>query len=166
VTPAVKSSRRGLRSRDVVVLLVAALVFYLVLIGVRGVSLLGDHRWVIKLLGVGVLLLPLIGVAIIIAELRFGRAAERLGNLVDDEPAAPAEPDPAAEADGAAGFERAKARVEADPENWRGWYWLAIAYSEARDPGRARRTMRKAIAMERASASPAAPAPGSRSATG
>ena len=145
-----KRARRGLRSRDVVALLVAALVFYLVLIGVRGVSLLGDHRWVIKLLGVGVVLLPVVGVAIIIAELRFGRAAERLGNLVDDEPEAPVHPDPALEADGAAGFERAKSRVEADPGNWRGWYWLAIAYSEARDPGRARRTMRKAIAMERA----------------
>ena len=145
-----KRARRGLRSRDVVALLVAALVFYLVLIGVRGVSLLGDHRWVIKLLGVGVVLLPVVGVAIIIAELRFGRAAERLGNLVDDEPEAPVHPDPALEADGAAGFERAKSRVEADPGNWRGWYWLAIAYSEARDPGRARRTMRKAIAIERA----------------
>jgi hypothetical protein len=144
-----KRARRGLRSRDVVALLVVALVFYLVLIGVRGVSLLGDHRWVIKLLGVGVVLLPVVGVAIIIAELRFGRAAERLGNLVDDEPEAPVHPDPALEVDGAAGFDRAKFRVEADPGNWRGWYWLAIAYAEARDPGRARRTMRKAIAMER-----------------
>ena len=138
-----------MRSRDVVALLIVALLFYLILIGVRGVSLLGDHRWVIKLLGVGVLLLPVVGLAIIIAELRFGRAAERLGKLVDDEPEAPAQVDPEAEANGAAGFERAKVRVEADPGNWRGWYWLAIAYSEARDPGRARRTMRKAISMER-----------------
>ncbi|MCW2548919.1 MAG: hypothetical protein JWN96_3379 [Mycobacterium sp.] len=151
------SARKGLRSRDVVVLLVAALLFYLVLIGVRGVSLLGDGRWVVKLLGVGVLLLPLVGVAIIVAEIRFGRAAERLGTLVDDEPEAPADADPTAELDGAAGFERAKSRVEADPGDWRGWYWLAIAYSEARDPGRGRRTMRKAIAMERAPATQTSP---------
>jgi hypothetical protein len=163
VSPPARSGRRGIRSRDVVILLVAALLFYLVLIGVRGVSLLGDHRWVVKLLGVGVLLLPLVGVAIIVAEVRFGRAAERLGTLVDDEPPAPAHPDPVAEADGAAGFERAKARVEVDPGDWRGWYWLAIAYSEARDPGRARRTMRKAIAMERA---PAESATRSQDATG
>lgn len=152
----VRHRRRGLRSRDVVVLLIAALVFYLVLIGVRGVSLLGDPRWVVKLLGVGVLLLPLVGVAIIIAEVRFGRAANRLGLLVDDEPDGP-EGENSSEPDAA--FERAKARVEAAPADWRGWYWLAIGYSEARDPGRARRTMRKAIAMERA------PTPLSRGAT-
>ncbi len=98
------SARKGLRSRDVVVVLVAAMVFYLVLIGVRGASLLGDHRWTIKLLGVGVLLLPLVGVAIIVAELRFGRAAERLGTIVGDEPGGPAEGE--AEPDPEAAFER------------------------------------------------------------
>ena len=42
------------------------------------------------------------------------------------------------------------AAVEAAPEDWRAWYRLAVAYGDARDPSRGRRTMRKAIALQRA----------------
>ncbi len=137
--------RRGLRSRDVVGLLVVVLAFYLLLIGVRGISLLGDHRWIVKGLGIGVLLLPLVGVAIVVAEVRFGRATERLAKLLNDDPCPQAEkrdPDQA--------FALRQAQVEATPDDWQSWYRLAIAYGEARDTARGRRTMRKAIAMERA----------------
>jgi hypothetical protein len=143
--------RRGLRSRDVVVLLVVVLAFYLVLIGVRGVSLLGDHRWIVKGLGIGVLLLPLVGVAIVVAELRFGRATARLAQLLGDEPAGEAET-----ADPDQAFLLRQAQVEAAPGDWRTWYLLAIAYGDARDTARGRRTMRKAIAMERATHSESA----------
>ena len=137
-------ARRGLRSRDVVILLVVVLVFYLLLIGIRGVSLLGDHRWVVKGLGIGVLLLPLVGVAIIVKEVAFGRATERLAALLGSDPGAPsveASPDEA--------FAVRQAQVEAAPDDWQGWYRLAIAYGDARDTARGRRTMRKAIAMQR-----------------
>lgn len=138
--------RRGLRSRDVVVLLVVVLACYLVLIGARGISLLGDHRWIVKGLGVGVLLLPLVGVAIVVAELRFGRATERLAKVLGDDPCPEAEsqdPDQA--------FALRQAQVEATPDDWQAWYRLAIAYGDARDTARGRRTMRKAIAMQSAS---------------
>jgi hypothetical protein len=136
--------RGGLRSRDVVILLVIVLAFYLVLIGVRGVSLLGDHRWIVKGLGIGVLLLPLVGVAIVIAELRFGRATERLAQRLGEDPCPQAQtldPDEA--------FPLRQAQVEAAPDDWQAWYRLAIAYADARDTPRGRRTMRKAIAMQR-----------------
>jgi hypothetical protein len=133
--------------RDLVLLLVVALAFYFVLAGVAGVALLGDHRWTVKGLGLGVLLLPLVGIA---NELRFGRATERLAKLLD-EPVGerPADPD--------AAFELRKAEVEAAPADWRAWYRLAVAYGDARDTARGRRTMRKAIALERT-----APEPGAR----
>jgi cytochrome c-type biogenesis protein CcmH/NrfG len=132
------------RPRDLVVLLVVALAFYAFLIGVAGISLLGDHRWAAKGLGLGVLLLPLIGIVIVVNELRFGRATERLAQLLDEPtpPAATAEPD--------AAFEIRKAEVEAAPEDWRAWYRLAVAYGNARDTARGRRAMRKAIALQRA----------------
>lgn len=144
--------RRGLRSRDVVVLLIVVLAFYLGLIGVRGVSLLGDPRWIVKGLGIGVLLLPLVGVAIVVAELRFGRATERLANLLGEDPCPQAQtldPDQA--------FPLRQAQVEAAPDDWQAWYRLAIAYGDARDTARGRRTMRKAIAMQRALSAPPKP---------
>jgi hypothetical protein len=134
-----------LRPRDLVLLLVVALAFYFVLVGVAGVALLGDHRWTVKGLGVGVLLLPLVGIAIVANELRFGRATERLAELLD-------EPDRERPADPDAAFALRQAEVEAAPGDWRAWYRLAVAYGDARDTARGRRTMRKAIAMQRAAA--------------
>ncbi len=138
------SPRRGRRSRDLVVLLVVVLAFYFVLIGAGGIGLLGDPRWAVKGLGAGVVLLPLVGVVIVVHELRFGRDTERLARLLD-EPApdgGPFDPDVA--------FDLRKAEVQAAPEDWRAWYRLAVAYGEARDTSRGRRAMRKAIALQRA----------------
>ncbi len=134
------------RPRELVLLLVVVLAFYCFLIAVGGVSLLGDRRWAVKGLGLGVLLLPLVGLAIAANELRFGRASERLARVLD-------EPDvPVADADTDAVFEQRKAEVEAAPADWRPWFRLAVAYGNARDPARGRRAMRKAIALERAEA--------------
>ncbi len=136
-------------ARRLVLLLVAALAFYVVLIGVRGISLLGDHRVTVKLLGVGVVLLPLVGVVIVAGELRFGWATQRLAAVLGPDP----DPEAAAEADPDRAFARRQALVEAAPEDWRAWYRLAVAYGDARDIARGRRTMRKAIALERQSSS-------------
>jgi hypothetical protein len=89
------SARRPPRALLVVLLVVAILAFYFVLLGARGVSLLGDPRWVVKGLGIGILLLPLVGVAIVVQELRFGQAAQRLGEQLDREEDAGDAPDAA-----------------------------------------------------------------------
>jgi hypothetical protein len=134
---------RSQRSRNLVVLLVLVLAFYIVLIGARGIALLGDPRWAVKGLGLGVLLLPLVGVVIVVNELRFGRDTERLARLLEE----PAEPDPALDPD--AVFELRKAEVEAAPQDWRAWYRLGLAYGAARDTARGRSAMRKAITLQR-----------------
>ncbi|MEY4347688.1 MAG: hypothetical protein RIS43_107, partial [Actinomycetota bacterium] len=41
-------------------------------------------------------------------------------------------------------FEVFKAGVESDPDSWRAWYRLAIAYDDSRDRRRARTAMRTA----------------------
>ena len=143
------------RARNLVVLLVVVLAFYFVLIGAGGIGLLGDHRWPVKGLGLGVLLLPLVGVVIVVQELRFGRETERLARLLDD-PAAPVPSDP----DEA--FALCKSEVEAAPQDWRAWYRLAVAYGDARDTPRGRRTMRKAIALQRAGRVSSSDRPGDR----
>jgi len=139
---------RESRARNLVLLLVVVLAFYAVLIGVLGVSLLGDHRWLAKLLGLGVVLLPLVGVGIVAAELRFGRASERLAAVAGDAP------EQFGGDDVGAVFERCRADVEAAPGEWRAWYWLAVAYRDGRDAARGRRAMRRAIALQGGSLHP------------
>ncbi len=45
-------------------------------------------------------------------------------------------------------FDSVRAELEADPDNWLRWYRLARAYDYAGDRGRARETMRKAVALQ------------------
>ncbi|SLD23295.1 TPR repeat-containing protein [Mycobacteroides abscessus subsp. abscessus] len=45
-------------------------------------------------------------------------------------------------------FATVKAEVEAEPDDWVGWYRLARAYDYAGDRGRARDTMRTAVQMQ------------------
>lgn len=136
-------------------------VFYAVAIGDRGVYLvrvgLRDGEPGDVAFGVGVLLLPLVGLVLLVQELRFGRATERLarrlaaeGGFADSRPL-PRLPsgrlDPAA-ADRE--FDRRAAEAEEAPDDWRVWYRLGIAYGDARDTARGRRALRRAIALEEA----------------
>jgi Flp pilus assembly protein TadD len=139
------------KARSVVVVLVLALAAYFVIIGYRGVYLIGEHKLSLKVLGVAVLVLPLVGIWVVVAEIRFGQATQRLAEQLDAEDAAPEIELPRLpsgrvdrRAADAAFLER-KAEVEADPGNWRGWYRLALAYDAAGDRKRAREAMRQAI---------------------
>lgn len=140
------------RPQAIVIVLVFALAVYLALIVWRGVYLLGQSRWELTLLGVGVLLLPLVGIWVVVAELRFGRATQRLADeLPDDESELTAEDlprRPSGRVDRTAAdalFATRRTAVEADPGEWRGWYRLAIAYDLAGDRRRAREAMRTAV---------------------
>ncbi len=146
-------SRFRRRPQAVVALLGFALAVYLALIAWRGVFLLSQSRWELRLLGVAVLLLPLVGVWVVIAELRFGRATQRLAAQLADDTAELAAEDlprrPSGRVDRRAAdalFADRRAAVQADPEQWRGWYRLAVAYDLAGDRRRAREAMRTAIA--------------------
>lgn len=138
--------------KRVVALLLAALLVYFGFIGYRGVLLLGEPRWSLKLLGAAVLVVPLIGLYTVYGELRFGQATERLAQrLVAEgdpgEPDLPRRPSGRVEREAAdALFEQRRVAVEADPDDWRGWYRLAVAYDYAGDRKRARSAMRTAIA--------------------
>jgi Flp pilus assembly protein TadD len=134
--------------KRVVALLVAALAVYFALIGYRGVYLLGEHRIALKVLGVAVLVLPLIGIWVVVAEIRFGAATERLARALGDHEDQPLPRRPSGRIDRAAAdarFAERRAEVEAAPDDWRRWYRLAIAYDDAGDRRRARAAMRTAI---------------------
>jgi cytochrome c-type biogenesis protein CcmH/NrfG len=138
-------------ARRTVVLLVIALAAYFAIIGYRGVYLVQQHALGLRVLGVAVLVLPLVGIWVVVAEIRFGLGTQRLAERLDAE-GAPPEEEPARLPSGRIDrssadelFARRRWEVEADPGDWRGWYRLAIAYDQAGDRRRARAAMRAAI---------------------
>ena len=145
-------------ARRTTFILVVVTLFYCYGIGWRGVTLLQDHRVDVKVLGVGVLMLPVVGIVVLVNEVKFGRATSRLA--ADHGPAPANEVDalpkrPSGRIDRKAAdefFELKAAEVEAAPADWRAWYRLSIAYGDAGDNARGRRAMRKAIALHDGSA--------------
>jgi hypothetical protein len=138
-------------ARRVVAVLVLALAAYFAIIGYRGVYLVQQHSAGLRLLGAAVLVLPLVGIWVVIAEIRFGLATQRMAERLDAEgvPAdeiAPRLPSGRIDRNAAdARFDLRRVEVEADPADWRGWYRLALAYDDAGDRRRARAAMRHAI---------------------
>jgi len=122
----------------------------------RAVDLVSTGTAAGVLLGLGVLLLVLVGGLLVAGEVRLAAASERLGRQLfaegfveDDLPLTASGRVEREAADGL--FARRRAEVEAAPEDWRRWFLLATAYDAARDPRRGRQSMRKAVALERAS---------------
>lgn len=136
--------------------IVVALSFYFVLLGQRGVALIQDGRAVPVVLGSAVLVLPFLGVWMVVATIRSGLAHQRLARRIHDENLEldvddlPRRPSGRIERDAADElFAQVKQEWEADPDNWRNSYRLARAYDYAGDRGRARDTMRRAVALEK-----------------
>ncbi|MFI6580534.1 hypothetical protein [Embleya sp. NPDC050493] len=152
-----------MRQRVTALVLIAVLVFYVFLVGSRGLIAIRDGEPVTIVLGLGILLVPVVGAWYIWREVRFGFAMQRLARELEAEGGLPADeldrtPGGRVDRDSAdAVFERRKAEVEADPDDWRAWYRLAVAYGDARDNARGRRAMLTAIRLHarRASATPA-----------
>ncbi|PYE13270.1 hypothetical protein DFR67_11740 [Williamsia limnetica] len=140
--------------------LVLVLGFYFVLLGSRAVDLLTSGDPVGIGLGIGVLILPLLGVWMVVATLRAGLAHQRLARRMDEEgqeldvSELPRRPSGRIERDAADElFATVKAEWEADPGNWRATYRIARAYDYAGDRSRAREMMKRAVAQERDSGS-------------
>lgn len=132
-----------------------ALLVYFVTLTQTAVALLRDGSPAAMALGVGVLLLPIVGMWAVAATLRAGFAHQRLAGLAAqdgmdlDVSELPKTPSGRVQRDAAdALFQTVRAEVEADPDDWRRWYRLARAYDYAGDRPRAREAMRKAVALQ------------------
>ncbi|MEV4262087.1 hypothetical protein [Kribbella sp. NPDC049584] len=135
------------------IVLAVVFVAYAVLLGWRGVLLIGTGDPVAIVLGIAVLVIPVLGAYLVWRELQFGRQTEVLareleasgGLPVDDLPRRPSGRIDRAAADEA--FGKYKAEAEAAPDDWRVWFRLSTAYDAAGDRKRARATMRAAISQ-------------------
>lgn len=145
--------RRLLSTKVTVGLLVAALLFYAVLIGAKGVALLTTGSSAGVLLGVALVILPLLGLALAWREVSFGRRSAELAAALDAEGGLPVDDlprRPSGRVDRAAAdavFARRRAEAEERPDDWRSWYRLGVAYDDAGDRTRARSAVRRAIAL-------------------
>jgi hypothetical protein len=145
-----------MRTRIAVVATVVLLVIYLVVPVRYGILLVQLGTPVAVLIGIALFILPLVGAWALIAEILFGARAASLARRLEAEGGMPSEEvpiSPSGRVDRAAAdalFPSYKAAVDADPENWRVWFRLALAYDASGDRRRARWATRTAIRLSRA----------------
>jgi hypothetical protein len=145
-----------MKGRTAALVMSALLVLYLVMVLQLAIRLIAVDNGVSKLLGIALLVLPLLGAWALVAEILFGLRSQRLVRRLDAAGELPVDALPqrtsgrperaAADAE----FPRYKAEVEADPGNWKAWFRLGLSYDASGDRSRARQSVRRAIALERA----------------
>jgi hypothetical protein len=149
-----------MRVRVAVALMTVLLLLYVALAGQRALILVTSGEPVAIAMGVALFVLPLLALWAIGRELWFGVRAQRLGERLDAEGGLPDEDLPVRPSgriereDGDALFPRYRADVEANPDDWRARYRLALAYDAAGDRRRARSAVRTAIRLESAERRP------------
>ena len=145
-----------MRSRVAALVMAALLVLYLVFVTNYALLLIGSEEPVAKVLGFALIVLPVLGGGVLIADLVFVMRGQRLVKLLGDEGGLPVDDLPrlpSGRADPAAAdaqFPQYRAEVEAAPDSWRAWLRLGLAYDASGDRSRARWATRRAIALERA----------------
>lgn len=142
------------RSRAAALVMASLLLLYLVFAIWYAFVLLRVGSPVATVMGIALLALPLVGIWALAAELVFGVRTERLAHRLEAEGLLPealparASGRPDREAADEA-FPRYKEEAEADPESWRAWFRLALAYDASGDRKRARWATREAIRLSR-----------------
>ena len=135
------------------IVLVVAVAAYLALAGARGVALVTSGQLVAVVLGVAVLVVPFIGAWVVWREVSFGYAMQQMGRRLLEEGDLPVDdfermPSGRLLRDDAERFFLAeRERVEMNPDDWRAWYRLGLAYDAGRDRRRAREAMRRARSL-------------------
>lgn len=135
-----------MKGRGVAIGLAVITLVYVAIAGTQAIALISSGELVPILLGVGLLIIPLIGLLLVWRELAFGFHVQAMTEQMQQDPGPlPAQFESLADADAA--FVAQKERVEADPQDWRSWYLLAASYDAAKDRKRARAAMRYAYQL-------------------
>ncbi|NDL59269.1 hypothetical protein F7O44_19550 [Phytoactinopolyspora sp. XMNu-373] len=133
----------------------ALVAAFLVLVLWRGVLLIQTGTAAGVGIGLAVMVLVLIGAWVLWRSLMFGWWTQRLARQLESEGGLPVDelprrPSGRAERDAAdAMFAERRAETEAEPDDWRTWFRLSLAYDDAGDRSRARDAARTAITLYR-----------------
>lgn len=132
------------------------LVMYLVLVGERALAMVQSGVSTGVIMGSTLLVLPLMGAWLIVAELRFGLRIEALGRRIENEGTWPKfdfEVRPSGrvvKSSTEAEFEKYRDLAAANPNDFHSWFNLGLVYDAAGDRRRARAAMRKALGLAQA----------------
>lgn len=135
------------------VVMTALVAVYLGFAVVYAQILLAQEELLLKIMGGALLVFPIVGAWGLIVEWRFGVASGKLVRILDDEGALPADEFPTSASGrplrdvAMEAFPSFEAEVHAEPESWRAWLRLGLAYDACGDRRRARWATRKAIAL-------------------
>ena len=137
------------------ILMAVLLALYVVLVGWRAVQFIGTGEPAAVGIGVALIVLPIIAAWALWRELAFGVRSQALMRRLEAEggldlgiPVTSSGRPERAGADAA--FPEFHAAAEAEPDSWRAWLRLGLAYDAAGDRRRARGAVRRAITLERA----------------
>ncbi len=130
--------------------MVAITLLYAFLLFERGWVLLQDGQPIAVVMGIAILVFPLLAIATIFYEIRFGFRLAKLEKLFTESgmqaPEYLRKPSGRAEADsGKQVFQQIKSQLEKDENNFLLWYLLADSYDKLGDRKRARSAARQAI---------------------
>lgn len=125
---------------------------YLFFMFERGLVLLADDNFLVKVFGLLLFVFPLVAAWGLWRELSFGFKSERLAKKIDSNlldsldfefrPSGRPTKDSSMRV-----FEQIKELTEKEPAIWQNWYLLALAYEGSGDRARARKCVREAIAL-------------------
>lgn len=137
------------------ILMAVLLAIYVALVGWRAVQFVATGEPVAVAMGIALIVLPIVAAWALWREIMFGVRSHALVRRLDAEgglelgiPVLPSGRPERAAADAA--FPAFREAAEADPESWRAWLRLGLAYDAAGDRRRARSAVRRAITLERA----------------
>ena len=137
------------------ILMAVLLALYIALVGWRAVQFIQTGEPAAVGIGIALLVLPVVAAWALWREIAFGvrsqalmRRLEAEGGLDLDLPVTPSGRPERAGADAA--FPAFRDAAEAEPDSWRAWLRLGLAYDAAGDRRRARSAVRRAITLERA----------------
>lgn len=137
-----------------VTVMAVALLIYIVLVAQRAWLLVTSAEPVGIAMGIALVVLPVIAAWALGRELWFGVRAERLGRRLEAEGALPSDDvtvrpsGRVVREDADALFPAYRSAVQNQPDDWRAWYRLGLAYDAAGDRRRARAAVRQSIRLE------------------
>jgi tetratricopeptide (TPR) repeat protein len=142
-------------ARSGAILIAVLLAVYVVLVGWRAVQFVATGEPIAVAIGIALIVLPIVAAWTLWREIMFGVRSQALVRRLEAEgaldlgiPLLPSGRPQRAAADAA--FPAFQAAAEAEPDSWRAWLRLGLAYDAAGDRRRARSAVRRAITLERA----------------
>ncbi len=111
-------------ARRIALVMASAFAVYAALVAWRGWDFIASGEPAAVGLGLAVLILPLLAGWIVWREVRFGFRMQELGSKITEPDERP--------------LEDRVAAAQADPQDWRAWYWAGVGLYEAGEKKQAR----------------------------